>query len=129
MLEIYIFVKPSGTWVEPTVYFEGANMGIMVPPSVNYPSLMQMLFAELGLSPSTHTIGLKYLIDGACKSVEIKDNSQLKGYLYLRKTITEVRRFHMILEISEEPRKWHEAARESLVSPGFRSAPNTVEQT
>lgn len=129
MSEIYIFLKHSGTWVEPTVYVEGGNLGIMVSSSVNYPSLMQILFAELGLSPSTHRIGLKYLIDGACKPVEIKDNGQLKAYLYLRKTIPDVGRFHMILEISEEPREGHEAAWESVVSPGFRSTPNTVEPT
>ena len=74
---------------------QGGNLGIMVPFSVNYPSLMQMLFAELGLSPSTHTIGLKYLIDGACKPVEIKEYCHING-IYVLDTFS-----HNLREVSK----------------------------
>ena len=60
--------------------------------------------------------------------------SEIYIYIFLKHRGTWVEptvfgRFHMILEIYEEPREGHEAVSESLVSPGFRSTPNTVECT
>ena len=118
MTAIYLLFKHSGTWVEPGCYHENGSFGIMVPYEVNFASLMQIIYANLGKSPSTHTIGVAYAMAGAMKPVEITNDATLEGYLYLRKMREDdTEKLQLILEINEIP--------SGLDSPGVGSTCNS----
>ena len=104
MTEIYLLFKHSGTWVEPGRYHEKGSFGIMVPSEVNFASLMQIIYAYLRKSPSTHTIGVSYAMAGAMIPVEITNDDTLKGYLYLRRRREDdTEKLQLILDIKEKP--------------------------
>ena len=104
MTEIYLLFKHSGTWVEPGRYHEKGSFGIMVPSEVSFASLMQIIYAYLRKSPSTHTIGVSYAMAGAMIPVEITNDDTLKGYLYLRRRREDdTEKLQLILDIKEKP--------------------------
>jgi len=104
MAEIYLLFKHIGIWVELGWYHEKGSFGIMVPSEVSFASLMQIIYAYLRKSPSTHTIGVSYAMAGAMIPVEITNDDTLKGYLYLRRRREDdMEKLQLILEIKEKP--------------------------
>ena len=74
MTAIYLLFKHSETWVEPGRYHENESFEIMVLYEVNFASLMQIIYANLDKSPSTHIVDVIYAMTGAMKLVEITND-------------------------------------------------------
>ena len=78
MGDILVYVKHSGTWVKPCVYKEGASFVLVLSDGFEYNHLMDAVYAEMGLLPSTHSIVVKYETPFSALSIKITNDSHVK---------------------------------------------------
>ena len=97
MSDILVYVKHSGTWVKPCVYKDGASFVLVLSDGFEYNHLMDAVYAEMGLLPSTHSIVVKYETPFSALPIKITNDSHVKSYLYLRSRDISMSNYHLVI--------------------------------
>ena len=81
------------------VYKEGASFVLVLSDSFEYHHIMDVLYAEMGHLPSTHSIMVKYETPYSALPIKITNDSHVKNYLYLKSRDHSMSNFHLVIEI------------------------------
>ena len=66
-----VFVKCNGHWNENNVYIGNESVDVLVPMTISYVGVLEILFEALGLSPINHSMVIKYTFQLGCSIVRI----------------------------------------------------------
>ncbi|XP_062113898.1 uncharacterized protein LOC133824895 [Humulus lupulus] len=102
MTTINVFVNYDGHWDDKKCYVDFKMTGILVPKETTYKRLTGLLFKELNIKPSEHSITVQYQVSPGSPPITILTDSGVLFYLALKKKDPVLTGFPLCITIEDK---------------------------
>ncbi|PON37164.1 hypothetical protein TorRG33x02_347980 [Trema orientale] len=98
-----VFVNYDGRWDDEGCYVDFKMTGILVSMNTTYHGLLELLFKELKMKPSEHTITVQYQVVKGSPPITIVSDSGVLFYLELKKKDPVLTGFPLCIVVENKP--------------------------
>ncbi|PON63673.1 hypothetical protein PanWU01x14_130050 [Parasponia andersonii] len=98
-----VFVNYDGRWDDEGCYVDFKMTGILVSMNTTYHGLLELLFKELKMKPSEHTITVQYQVIKGSPPITIVSDSGVLFYLELKKKDPVLTGFPLCIVVENKP--------------------------